>query len=111
MSAAPIPLLARPGNEPDRAAMFRTLLRRWQDQIEPANRLGRPSDRSLSCLADILGVSKQKIGKWNSLGESGPPWWVIMWLCADLGVSVLIEPSGVSIVATPTAPTPAARGS
>lgn len=93
-------LLARPNEEPDRSAAFAALLRRWLDVPGEVDRVGRSSERTMSALADILGVPKQKIGKWGS--EIQPPWWVVMWLCQDLGFAVLIEPTGVSLVtATP----------
>lgn len=102
------PLLARPGQEPDRSAIYRALLRRWLDLPGPVDRVGRPSDRSMSALADILGVPKQKIGKWAD--TLTPPWWVCMWLCTELGLGVLVTPTGVAVVGL-SEPTPGAPGS
>lgn len=113
------PLLARPGEEPDRSAIYGALLRRWLDVPGPVDRVGRSSDRTMSALADILGVPKQKIGKWSD--GLTPPWWIILWLADELGLGVLITATGVALVVlvdgeapagqSISGPTPAGPGS
>lgn len=96
-----VPLLARPGNDPDRAALYRALSKRWM-QGPPITWRGAQHTRSDLLLSEILGVSRQNVWVWGAEkrveGKTPAPWWVVMYLADQLGLAVLVEPTGCSIV-------------
>lgn len=96
------PTLTTKGSEPDRRALYVTLRERWLKVEAPVvnPQTGEPEHRSVRLLASLLGTPKQACTQWatGSGDREPPPWWVVLWLCNELGLGVAIDPrSGVRL--------------
>jgi hypothetical protein len=69
--------------------IFNDLRTRW---------LAVDDTRTSQQLATLLGQQKQHITNWARTRNA--PWWAIMWLCDELGLSVVLTPESVKLIRT-----------
>lgn len=99
-------VMCRPDTAPDRYRFraFASLREKWVEIDKVAHSYhtgepmldeeGNPRKRTMTLLADCLGVSKQAVSQWatGSGDKSPPPWHIIMWLCDQVGLQIVVRP-------------------
>lgn len=88
---------ARPPAEPDRRTLFRRLRDEW---VRGAD--GRTQAGLAAALDAVAGagqaVTPQRIRDWAADGsDRAPPWWVVLWLCREVGAVVRLAPDLVTV--------------
>ena len=85
------------GAEPPRYTLFKTLRDLW---IKAAP---EGETRTVSGLAKVLGVRRTRCSSWATGSDPThiPPWWVLMWLCDQLGMVIALGPSEANIYPDP----------